>query len=138
MTPVKVTTTYIKGMLFESTDDQGKTVKMDALEANGGDNSAISPKKLLLAGLLGCTGMDVVSILRKMQVDYDSFDMSADADVRDEEPKIFTHIKMIYSFKGKDLPYDKIEKAVSLSQEKYCAVGAMLKMVCPVEYTITR
>lgn len=131
-----VKTRYLGKMLFEAADDQGQTVKMDALEANGGDNSAISPKKLLLAGLLGCTGMDVVSILRKMQVNYDSFDMSADADIRDEDPKIFTHIKMIYSFKGKDLPHDKIERAVSLSQEKYCAVGAMLKMVCPVEYKV--
>jgi putative redox protein len=80
--------------------------------------------------------MDVISILRKMKVEPDDFSVEAEADVTDEHPMVFTKIKLIYRLTGKNLPRDKVEKAVNLSQERYCGVSAMLQKAAPVEYEI--
>ena len=80
----------------------------------------------VLVGLGGCTGMDVVSILNKMRVGYTSFDMEIHGARADEHPKVYKHITMIYRFEGDDDASDKVVRAVSLSQEKYCSVSAML------------
>ncbi|MBN1150960.1 OsmC family protein [candidate division WOR-3 bacterium] len=103
------------------------TVKMDTVENFGGHDEAPMPKSLLLASLSGCTGMDVVSILKKMQVKNYQLQIECSAKQSDEHPKIFTEINLKYVFKGKDLPLDKIEKAVDLSFTKYCGVTAMLQ-----------
>ncbi|HPT79295.1 MAG TPA: OsmC family protein [Candidatus Atribacteria bacterium] len=95
-----------------------------------------SPKKLLLAGLIGCTGIDVVSILKKMQVEPESLAIEAEAESSNEHPKVYTSIKLTFKFTGDNLPIDKLEKAVSLSQEKYCGVAAMLKKTAPIEYKV--
>ena len=93
----------------------------------GGQNLGPRPKPLLLASLGGCTAMDVISILRKMRVEPEYFNVKVEGEVTEEHPKHFTRIHLIYEFKGKDLPLDKLQKAVDLSQERYCGISFTLK-----------
>lgn len=103
-----------------------------------GDDSGASPKKLLLAGLAGCTGIDVASILEKMRVTYDAYEMDIEATLTDEHPKVYDHIRLVYRFRGEGLEEkrEKIEKAISLSKDKYCGVSAMLAKNCPIEWLL--
>jgi putative redox protein len=133
---MNVITTHKGKLKFEAKDESGHIVSMDAPLENGGDGSAIGPKKLLLAGLAGCTGMDVVSILKKMHVDFDEFYMVTDAELTEEHPQVFIKIMLEYHFKGKDLPLEKLEHAVDLSHEKYCGVSAMLSVASPIVTTV--
>lgn len=124
-----------ENMAFEADVNNHKII-MDVDESNGGQNLGPRPKAMLLAGLGGCTGMDVVSILKKMKVVVDGFEIRIEAEMTEEHPKIYHTIVLYYIFKGKDLPLDKIETAVSLSQEKYCGVSAMLGKASKIEYKI--
>jgi putative redox protein len=122
-------------MAFTATVN-GFSVQMDAASDVGGTEKGPRPKPLTLAALGGCTGMDVVSILEKMRVPLESFVMKIEAEQTEEHPKVYNKIHIIYTFKGKDLPLDKLEKAVNLSQEKYCGVSAMLRKTAEVTYEI--
>ena len=117
--------TWQSNMAFEATIN-GHKIIMDADVSVGGNNQGPRPKILLLAGLGGCTGMDVVSILGKMKVVPEKFWMEISAEMTDEERKVYNQIKLVYCFKGENLPFDKLEKAVNLSKETYCGVSAML------------
>lgn len=112
-------------MTFE-TEVNGHKLTIDADPSVGGRDLGPRPKPLLLVALAGCTGMDVISILGKMRVTPDDFNVKVEADMTEEHPKYYDKIRIIYEFKGKDLPMEKLEKAVSLSQERYCGVSAML------------
>jgi putative redox protein len=81
----------------------------------------------MLAALAGCTGMDVVSILKKMRVDLDDFNVYVEGDLTEEHPKQYAQMHVIYEFKGKNLPEEKLQKAVNLSEERYCGVSAMYR-----------
>jgi putative redox protein len=110
-------------MTFEA-DIDGHKIIVDASAENGGNNNGPRPKPLMLVALAGCTGMDVVSILKKMRVEIESLNIAVEADMREEHPKKYTAMKVIYSFKGNNLEYEKLEKAVKMSEEKYCGVMA--------------
>jgi len=127
--------TWQSNMAFEATIN-GHQIIMDTDVDGGGNNQGPRPKILLLAGLGGCTGMDVVSILAKMKVVPDKFWMEISAEVSDEHPKVFNQIKLIYYFKGENLSFEKLEKAVNLSKEKYCAVSAMLSKTAEMQIEI--
>jgi putative redox protein len=114
----------------------GHHVVMDALPEVGGNDEGPRPKQLLLAALAGCTGMDVVSILKKMRVELEYFNIQIDAEVTDEHPKHYTKMHLIYEFRGKDLDREKLEKAVDLSQERYCGVSALFKKAMKLTYEI--
>lgn len=101
-----------------------------------GDDTGPSPKKILLASLAGCTGMDVVSLLNKMRVPFTGFEMDIDADLTDDHPRVYAAIRLIYRFFGNDLDKAKVEKAVKLSKEKYCGISAMLEKNCPIVFSI--
>lgn len=122
---IDVETRWMGKMAFEALVT-GHPIIMDASNESGGDDSGPRPKALLLAGLAGCTGMDVISILDKMHVKPDAFNLKIEADQTEDHPKVYSEITIVYQFKGENLPTDKLEKAVSLSQEKYCGVSAML------------
>lgn len=111
-------------------------VMMDADKEFGGENLGPRPKELLLASVSGCTGMDVVAILKKMQVELESFNMEVEADMTEEHPKHYTKMHLIYEFKGKNLEREKLEKAVTLSQDKYCGVSFMFKKFLEFTYEI--
>ncbi len=114
------------GMSFTGKLD-GFDLIIDADEKVGGKNLGPRPKGLTLISLAGCTGMDVISILKKMRVEVESFEVSTEAQLTEEHPKKFAAIKIIYDIKGRDLAAEKVKKAVALSEDRYCGVSASLK-----------
>jgi len=121
-----VNTRWLSNMAFEA-EINGHKIVVDALPEVGGENRGPRPKPFMLAALGGCTGMDVISILNKMRVEVDSFNVRVEGDLTEEFPKHFYKMHVIYEFSGKDLPMDKLQKAVSLSEERYCGVSAVYK-----------
>lgn len=117
-----------QNMAFEAEID-GHTIVMDATEKVGGQNLGPTPKPLLMASLGGCTAMDVISLAKKMRQEVESFEIEMEADLTEEHPMRYTDIKMIYKFRGNNLNREKLEKAVSLSQNRYCGVSATLDSV---------
>jgi putative redox protein len=126
MAKQQVSVNWLENMAFEA-EVNGHKMIMDAAAEVGGENRGPRPKPFLLAALAGCTGMDVVSILKKMRVDLEGFNVTVEGDLTEEHPKQFYKMNVIYEFKGKDLPMEKLEKAVSLSEERYCGVSAMFR-----------
>lgn len=122
-------------MKFEAVLD-GHTIVVDAPAEAGGEDLGPRPKKLMMLALAGCTGMDVVSLLNKMRVEFDDFNITVDANVTDEHPKHYDAMHIIYRFKGKNLPMDKLQKVVEMSQEKYCGVSAAYKKGMNVTWEI--
>jgi len=122
-------------MSFKAVAGTGHEVLMDASESSGGENSASRPKEMLLNGLGGCTGMDVVSILKKMRQLPEAFRMEIKADQTEEHPIVFSKIHITYYFKG-ELDHEKVRQAVELSQNKYCGVSEMLRKTAQVSYEI--
>jgi putative redox protein len=116
-----------KGKMAFETEMDGHKIVIDADQKVGGEGKGPKPKPLMLLSLAGCTGMDVISILRKMRVELDDFNVEVGADETDEHPVHYNKMHVIYSFEGKDLPHEKIKKAVSLSEERYCGVSAVYK-----------
>jgi len=131
----KVETNWKGNMQFEATVS-GHKVVMDATPDSGGEDKGARPKQLMLAALAGCTGMDVVSILKKMRVEVDEFDIDIEAGLTEEHPKYYNKMHIIYKFKGKDLDLEKLKKAVDLSQERYCGVSAAYKKAMELSYEI--
>jgi len=126
------TLSFTSNMSFDVLVD-GHNFAVDADEQFGGQDLGPKPKKLLLAALAGCTGMDVVSILRKMHMGFDSFNVEVYAELDESaQPSVYRSFHIVYSFKGSALEKDKIEKAVNLSQEKYCGVSAMFRSFAKV------
>lgn len=125
----------VGNMAFEMELD-GHTLITDASPEIGGEDRGPRPKRLLFAGLIGCTGIDVMSILKKMKVEVDDLIIDVEADNTEDHPVVYENIHIIYTFKGKNLPKDKIEKAVKLSKEKYCGVSAMLGKATDITYEI--
>lgn len=125
-----------KGKMAFEADIMGHKIIIDAGENAGGENRGPIPKPLLLAALAGCTGMDVASLLKKMRVEIKDFNLQVNGDLSEEHPKYYTRIHLVYEFRGRDLDKDKIEKAVKLSQEKYCGVNYMLKKATEMDYEI--
>lgn len=132
----KVITKWTGDLGFDSLVT-GHHVVMDGDSEFGGNDTGPRPKPLLLAALTGCSGMDVVSILKKMQVKEYDFEMEADGESTEEHPVVYHTITVTYKFSGENLPVDKIVKAVSLSTEKYCGVNAMLQQSAKVITRIT-
>lgn len=130
----EVKTKWENKMAFDSQVDN-HTIRIDT-SGELGDDSGPSPKKLLLSSLAGCTGMDVVALLKKMRSPISGFEMDIEADLTEEHPKVYSEIRLIYRFFGKDLNKEKIEKSVRLSQEKYCGVSEMLRKNSPIIYSI--
>jgi putative redox protein len=121
-----VTTKWLSNMAFEA-EINGHKIVMDANPEVGGEDRGPRPKPFMLAALGGCTAMDVISILKKMHVEVESFNVKVEGDLTEEFPKHFSKMHVIYEFTGKNLPEDKLKKAVELSEEKYCGVSAVYR-----------
>lgn len=128
--------TWMGGMAFNAHTSSAHDVVMDAREEVGGENKGPRPTELLLAGLGGCTGMDVVSILRKMRVEFDRVEIAIEADEATEHPKSFTDFRMTYRVFGADVPTDKVKRAVELSETTYCSVAGLFRQGAKISYTI--
>lgn len=109
---------------------------MDANPTVGGQDLGPSPKHILLSSLAGCTGIDVVSLLHKMRVDFSDFEIITEADLTNEHPRVFTYINIIYRIKVQESDREKVQKAITLSEEKYCGISAMLRKNAPIHVSI--
>jgi putative redox protein len=127
------TVRFVDGMQFVATSGSGHAVVMDSTEDVGGHDTGPRPMEMVLIALGGCTGMDVVSILRKMQVPFTRFEMEIQGERAPEHPKHFTHIQIVYKIWG-DVPEEKLKRAIELSLEKYCSVSNSLKPKAQVLY----
>jgi putative redox protein len=114
----------------------GHTLVMDAPEKVGGENNGPIPKPLVLTALSGCTGMDVIALLRKKNIELNYFDIKAEGELSKEAPVQYISIHLTYQFKGDDAYQEDALKAVSDSQEKYCGVSSMLKKIMPVTWDV--
>jgi putative redox protein len=135
MTTHHVITSFKGGMAF-SADISGQQVNMDTTADDGGENSGVSPKRMMLASLSGCTGMDIVSILNKMKVSFSDLGIEVHAALTTEYPKYYNHVKIRYKIKLAEEDKPKMIKAVNLSQEKYCGVYAMFKSFAKMDTEI--
>ena len=123
----KVTTTWKNKMLLESDNPLGKNLLMESGPDSGGSNQGLSPKALMLSSLGGCTGLDLLSLLKKMRVEIEDFKVIVNGELTEEHPKYYDKVSIDYYFTGTDLNEEKIKKAVSLSEERYCGVIKMFR-----------
>lgn len=124
-----------QNLAFECEMD-GHHLIVDASREGGGDDLGPRPKKLMLTALAGCTGVDVMMILQKMRIYPEAFNVIVEGDLTEEHPKHYHHMKIIYQFKGKELPLDKLQKAIQLSEEKYCGVMASYRLAMDITMEI--
>jgi len=130
-----VTTRYKGGMTFKSKVDN-HIITIDTPENDGGEDLGPRPKKLMLSSLAGCTGIDVVSMLNKMRVEFSDFSMDVEANLTAETPKTYNWVKITYRIKVKEEDQDKVRRAVKMSKEQYCGVSAMFEKFAELEYEI--
>jgi putative redox protein len=126
---------WINNLAFE-TIVGGHKIIIDAKHEVGGTDKGPPPKPFMMVALGGCTGIDVASLLKKMRIEVEQFNVRVEGDITEEHPKHFSAMHIIYEFKGRDLPLDKIKKAVELSQNKYCGVSESYRKVMKLTYEI--
>ena len=129
--------TWKKGLSFEGNADSGFTIPLGTSSDLGGDDDGFRPLELMAISLAGCTAMDVISILAKKRQDVTAFEVKVHADRATEHPKVFTKVLIEYVVSGKNIDQAAVERAVELSENKYCSAQAMLKKAVPIEKLIT-
>jgi len=134
--PAVKTTLEWNGDMSFAAELQGHRLSLDADARYGGKDRGPRPKPLVLTALGGCTGMDVVSLLKKMQMPYDALSVEVEGESREEHPQIYTRIHIRYILKGSRLDRGKIDKAIALSLDKYCAVTAMLAQSASISHEV--
>ena len=130
-----VTTVWKENMQFETDNPSGHKVLIDTSEENGGNNSGLGPKAMMLSSLAGCSGLDVVSLLNKMRTEITDFKMEVTGELTEEHPKYYNKVSVDYHFYGTDLDEEKINKAVKLSVDKYCGVMEMFRKFAAIKTT---
>ncbi len=130
-----IKTVWKDNNIFE-TDVDGHNIIIDLAKDAGGDDAGPRPKKFVLVAAAGCSGLDVVEIVKKMRIDIKGFNIQIESDVTDEYPKQYTNLKVVYEFEGENLPKEKLERACQLSFDNYCGVLAMYKKAVPVTYEV--
>ena len=130
-----VTTIWKENMLFESDNPSGDTIYMDAPD-EGNENRGLRPKAMMLSSLAGCSGLDVISLLKKMRVDVVGFKVAVTAELTEEHPKYYHKVKVDYHFTGEDIDKEKVKKAVNLSVDRYCGVYEMFRKFSDISFEI--
>jgi putative redox protein len=135
----KMTATWAGGMRMVYESATGHGLVTDAPVEAGGLNTAATPMELVLLGLVGCTGVDVVSILTKMKEPLEGLEVTAEYERAENHPKVYTRIHLTYTVKG-DVNEKKLKRAIDLSESTYCSVSAMLKSTAEItnEYDIQK
>jgi len=123
-------------MAFTGTSDGGFLLPLDAKKAVGGHDLGFQPLQLFAIGLVGCTGMDVISILQKKRQEVTAFEVSAEIERANEHPKVFKKIILEYKVTGRDIDRQDVERAVELSETKYCPAQAMLQETVEISHKI--
>ena len=123
---MNISVNWVDGMLMVGKSHSGHSITMDGPPEIGGDNLGVRPMEMLLLGVAGCTMIDVVTTLKKMRQDLTNCETKLSAERAEEHPKVFTDIHIQFIVKGQDLDPKKVEKAITLSAEKYCSASIML------------
>ena len=118
----EVSAEWVGETAFEGRNLTGGSVQMGSVHGQPG----LSPMELILIGVAGCTGMDVVSILGKKRQKFDKFEIKVRGKRAETHPRVYTEIEVTYEFWGEQLDPKMVEQAIHLSEEKYCSVSAML------------
>lgn len=129
-----ITTRWLGDMAFESSNPSGISFRIDASPEDGGTGSGLRPKALMLSSLAGCSGLDVASLIRKMRLTVDDFQIDTVATLSDSDPQTYTSVRVEYHFYGPDLDQGKLERAVKLSVDKYCGVFEMFREFAEMSY----
>lgn len=125
-----------KGNMTFDAEVSGHHIILDALPASGGEDQGARPKELMLASLSGCTGMDVISILKKMRIEVREFNVIVQGELTEDHPKHYTKMHIIYEFAGDSLPLENLEKAINLSQDRYCGVSHVYRKSIQITHEI--
>ncbi len=136
---MQATVNWDHGLTFTGTADTGFEVPLGAAAGVGGDDDGFRPLELMLVSLAGCTAMDVVSILSKKRQEITGFRVSVDAERAEDHPKVFTAITVHYHVTGRNIDPQAVERAIELSETRYCPAQAMLDKAVAIahKYTIT-
>lgn len=126
-----------QGKLSYQGESRDYKVMMDAKKESGGQDKGMTPKEMVLVGLCGCTGMDVISLLTsKYKLNVTACDVSVEATSSEGgHPVVWTHLQLSFDING-EVPAEKALQAVELSMTKYCGVSAMLSKACPIQYNV--
>ncbi len=127
MAQAKAYVKQLQGITFAGKTDSNHWVMMDGPETFGGSDAGIRPKEMLLLSLAGCTASDVASILQKKRVKLDNFEINISAESTEAHPKVYTKIHLEFVFYGKGIKEKDVDRAIELSETKYCGVTAMLE-----------
>ena len=130
----KAKITYVNGMQFVGEADSGHAIVMDAAPESGGKNTGFRPMELLLVGIGSCSGMDIVSILKKKKQTISGFEINVNGQKAESYPQKFTGIDIEFIIKGKNISEEAVKRAVQLSMEKYCSVKATLEGSANINY----
>jgi putative redox protein len=131
---MKAKVTWLNGRAFVGESGSGHSVVMDGAPEAGGRNIGFRPMEMMLLGLGGCTAFDVVMILEKSREKVTGCEVSLEAERAAEDPKVFTKVKLIYTFTGIDLKPAAVERAINLSAEKYCSASKMFEKTAVIEH----
>ena len=123
---MKATVKLLEGSSFSATAGSGHSVTLDSSTDFGGRDRGMRPMEMLLLGLGGCTAIDVVHILRKGRQVVEDFEIQIEGDRAETIPKVFTEIRLHFVLRGTNLDPKKVERAISLSANKYCSASIML------------
>jgi putative redox protein len=134
---LKARVKWLDGRAFVGESGSGHAVVMDGAPDSGGRNVGVRPMEMLLLGLGGCTAFDVVMILEKSREKVTSCEVELEAERAAEDPKVFTHVRLIYKLKGKGLKPAAVERAINLSAEKYCSASIMFGKTAKLEHEWT-
>ena len=123
---MNISVNWVDGLLMVGKSDSGHTITMDGPPESGGENLGVRPMEMLLLGVAGCTMIDVVTTLKKMRQDLSHLETKINAERATDHPKVFTDIHIQFILKGQNLDEKKVDKAITLSAEKYCSASIML------------
>ena len=127
---------WVDGALFVAEGGSGHSFTMDGSPEVGGRNLASRPMEVVLMGMGGCTAIDVVSMLKKQRQDIEGVEVSLEAERAAEHPMVFTSVKLVYTVRGRKLNKALVERAVSLSDEKYCSATAMIRKSAAITHEV--
>lgn len=131
---MNISVNWVDGMLMVGKSHSGHSITMDGPPEIGGENLGVRPMEMLLLGVAGCTMIDVVSTLKKMRQDLTQCETKVNAERANDHPKVFTDIHIQFLVKGNDLDSKKVEKAITLSAEKYCSASIMLGKTASISH----
>lgn len=134
---MKARVQWLDGRAFVGESGSGHAVVMDGSPESGGRDIGVRPMEMLLLGLGGCTAFDVVHILEKSRQTVTACDVELEAERAREDPKVFTHVKIVYRLRGRNLKFATVERAIKLSSEKYCSASIMFGKTAKIEHEWT-